>query len=77
LIRKKITVKLVFGAGQALLAFSFIVLALFLKFNLFNFQASMNIPNEALNFYVVILLALGFVLVVGGIFLVFDWVASR
>jgi hypothetical protein len=73
LIKKKITVKLVFGAGQALLASSYIVLALFLKFNLLNVQASLSIPRAALNFYVVILLALGFVLVMGGLFLVFDW----
>jgi hypothetical protein len=73
LIKKKITAKLVFGVGQALLASSYIVLALLLKFNLFNVQASLSIPGDALNFYVVALLALGFVLVVGGLFPVFDW----
>jgi hypothetical protein len=73
LIRKKITVRLVFGAVQTLLAFLAIVLALFLKFDAFDFQSSMNIPKDALNFYVVMLLALGFISVIGGLFLVYDW----
>jgi hypothetical protein len=67
------TVKLLFGAGQALLASSYIVLAFFLKLDLFNIQASFSISADVLNFYVVILLVLGFVLGVGGLFLVFDW----
>jgi hypothetical protein len=77
LIRKKITVRLVFGAVQTLLAFLAIILALFLKFDVFDFQSSMNIPKDALNFDVVILLAFGFVSVVGGLFLVYDWWESR
>lgn len=77
MINKKIAAKLVFGAGQALLASSYIVLALFLKFDVFNSQASLSVPADALNFYVVALLALGFVLVVGGLFLVFDCWESR
>ena len=71
--RKKITVKLVFGAVQALLALVAIVLALVLKFDLFNIQSSMSIPKNALNFYFVIFLFLGFVGVVSGLFQVYDW----
>jgi hypothetical protein len=79
LIKKKITVKLVFGVAQAVLAFAYIVLALFLKFNVFNVQSSLSSAGarEVLNFYVSILLTLGVVLVVGGFFLVYDWWESR
>jgi hypothetical protein len=77
LIQKKITVKLIFGVAQALLASSCIVLALFLRSDLFNAQSSLSIGGEVLNFYVMILLALGLVLVLGGLFLVYDWWESR
>jgi hypothetical protein len=77
LIKKKITVKLVFGVAQALLAFLYIFLALFLKSNVFNVQSSLSIAREVLNFYVLILLTLGFVLVIGGLFLVYGWWESR
>jgi hypothetical protein len=73
LTHKKISIKLVFGAVQTLMAFLAIVLALFLKFNIFNVQSSMSIPKDGLNFYIVILLAGGFVFVVSGIFQVYDW----
>jgi hypothetical protein len=77
LIKKKITVKLVFGVAQAILAFLYIVLALFLKSNVFNVQSSLSIAREVLNFYVLILLTLGLVLVIGGLFLVYGWWESR
>jgi hypothetical protein len=70
---KKITVKLTFGAVQTLLAFLAIVLALFLEFNALNLQSSTGVPDDAVNFYVMILLALGFVSVVSGLFQVYDW----
>jgi hypothetical protein len=59
------------------MAFSAIVLALLLKFDIFDFQFSTSISGDALNFYVLFLLILGFVSVVGGLFLVYDWWESR
>jgi hypothetical protein len=73
LLKKKITVKLIFGAVQAFMGFLTVILALLLKFNVFNIQASTNISNDALNFYVAILLFLGFVSVLSGLFLAYDW----
>lgn len=77
MIHKKFSVKLVFGAFQSLMAFSAIVLALLLKFDIFDFQSLTSISDEALNFYVLILLILGFVSVIGGLFLVYDWWEPR
>ena len=77
MVSNEIIVKLVFGSVQTILALLAIILALFLKFNVFNVQSSMNIQIEGLNFYVMILLALGFVFAVSGLFLVYDWLESR
>ena len=70
---KGFTVKLVFGGVQVFLAFLAIVFALSLKFDLLSVSSSMNIPQESLNFYVVILLVLGFISAIGGLFQVYDW----
>jgi ssDNA-specific exonuclease RecJ len=77
LIKTKILVKLVFGSVQTIFACLAIITAFLLKFDVSNVQSSMNIPNEELDFYVVIFLGLGFVFVVGGLFLVYDWWESR
>jgi hypothetical protein len=77
LTTKKITVQLLFGAGQIVVAFAYIFLALLLKLNLLNIQALSNIQAETVDFYTVIFLTVGFVLILGGLFLVFDWRESR
>ena len=73
LLKKKITIKLAFGALQFILALSTILVALLLKFNLFNLQSMLGDSLDCVNFYVVFLIAFGFVFVVSGFFLIYDW----
>ena len=75
--RTKIPVKLLFGATQTLISFSTIVLAVLIEFNFLNLQNSLNILNENLNFYVLVLFGIGIVFFVGGLFLVYDWWETR
>ena len=75
--RTKIPVKLLFGATQTLISFSTIVLAILVEFNFLNLQNSLNILNENLNFYVLVLFGIGIVFFVGGLFLVYDWWETR
>jgi len=75
--RTKIPVKLLFGATQTLISFSTIVLAILVEFNFLNLQNSLNILNENLNFYVLVLFGIGLVFFVGGLFLVYDWWETR
>jgi hypothetical protein len=75
--RTKIPVKLFFGATQTLISFSTIVLAVLVEFNFLNLQNSLNILNENLNFYVLVLFGIGLVFFVGGLFLVYDWWETR
>ena len=72
-VRRKITVKFLFAATQSLIAFSAIIMAALLRFNLFNSQSILNGGTAALNFYVVMLLIFGFIFLAGGLFLIYDW----
>ena len=73
----KITIKLVFGTTQTLIAFSNMVLAIFLKINLFGIQGALNISTANVNFYLLVLLGLGIVFSFGGLFLVYEWWEKR
>jgi len=73
LLRKKITIKLVFGSTQVLLSLAAILLAILLRFNTFDIQAALNVRIAAINFYVLFLLVVGFIFVAAGLFLVYDW----
>ena len=68
---KKVTVRLLFGALQTIMAIIAIFLAVFIQLNLFGLQSSMN--SETVNFYVLFLFAVGFVSAVGGLFIIYDW----
>lgn len=70
---KKITIKLVFGSIQVLLSLVAILLAILLRFNAFDMQVALNTSVAAINFYVMFLLVFGFVFIVAGLFLVYDW----
>lgn len=72
-VKKKITAKFLFAAAQSLLASSTIILAILLRFNLLNSQSALNIPDEALNFYVVMLIIFGFIFLISGFFLIYEW----
>ena len=73
----KITLRLIFGTVQTLLSLSAIAMALDLKFNIFHAQTIFNISQDALNYYIVLLMAFGIILLIGGLFLVYDWLESR
>jgi len=73
LLIKKITIKLVFGSIQVLLSLVAFLLAIILRFNTFDMQAALNTSVAAINFYVMFLLVFGFVFIVAGLFLVYDW----
>jgi hypothetical protein len=73
LIKKKVTVKLVFGVIQVLLAFVAIILSVIIQVNPSNFQSTLNLSADAVNFYVLVMMAVGFVSAVGGLFLIYDW----
>jgi hypothetical protein len=73
LLKKKISLKLAFGSIQVILSFIAILLAILLKFNAFNMQAIFNTVADNINFYVMFLLIFGFVFVVSGLFLFYDW----
>jgi len=73
LLIKKITIKLVFGSIQVLLSLVAILLAILLRFNAFDMQVALNTSVAAINFYVMFLLVFGFVFIVAGLFLVYDW----
>ncbi len=77
LLTGKITFRLLFGAAQVILALLVVAVALDLKFNIFDFQTLFNISQDALNYYVALLLAFGIIFLIGGLFLVYDWWESR
>jgi hypothetical protein len=72
-MRVRVTLVILFGIIQSVLAFSAMTLACVLYFNLFDVQSMWNIPQEAVNFHLAILLTLSIVLIANGLFLILDW----
>jgi len=72
-VRAKITVKFAFAATQSILALSTLVLAGLLGFNVFNISSALNIPAQALGFYVAMLTIFGVTFLISGVFLIYDW----
>jgi uncharacterized membrane protein len=72
-MRTRVTLALLFGIIQSLMAISAMALAGVLYFNLFNVQSLWNIPQEAVNFHMAILLTFGVFLIASGLFLILDW----
>lgn len=62
---------------QSFIAFSAIVLAIFLNYNFFNAQGMFNVSAETISFYIVMLIFFGFILLIGGLFLVYEWWETR
>ena len=69
----KITVEFLFAVIQSIFAVLALILSLLLYFNLLNVQSSLNIPNEALTFYIVMFLLFGFIFLSSGLFLIYEW----
>jgi ABC-type Na+ efflux pump permease subunit len=76
-VRAKITVKFLFAATQSLIAFSALILAALLNFNLLNTQTSLNIHSQALSFYVVMIIIFGVTFLISALFLIYDWWENR
>lgn len=72
-MRTRVTLILLFGIVQSLLAFSALVLAAVLYLNLFDLQALWNISQKAVSFHLAILLAFGVFLIASGLFLINEW----
>ena len=73
MLKRRITARLLFAGIQSILAFSAIVLALYLHFDFLNSQSALKIPDGALNFYVVSLFIFGFIFLISGFFLFYEW----
>jgi hypothetical protein len=76
-MRTRVTLIIVFGIIQSLMAFSAMTLACVLYFNLFDAQSLWNIPQETTNFYSAVLLTFGVFLIVSGLILINDWRESH
>jgi len=72
-MRTRVTLTLLFGVIQILLAFSAMTLAGVLYLNVFDVQSLWNIPQEAVNFHLAILLTFGVFLFASGLFLINEW----
>jgi len=72
-MRARITVRLVFASVQSFIAFSALVLALLLNFNLFGIQSLVGIPDRAIAFYVMMLVVFGVTFLISGFFIVYEW----
>ena len=73
----KVTVKFLFSITQSIIAFSAIILALFLNFNFFDAQKALNIPDKAISFYVTMLIIFGITFLISGLFLIYEWWENR
>ena len=76
-VQAKITVKFLFAATQILIALSILIVAVLLNFNLLNTRLSLNIPNQALNFYVVMLTVFGVTFLISGFLIIYEWWEKR
>lgn len=72
-MRARVTLTLLFGVIQSLMAFSAITLACVLYFNSFGVQSLWNVHQETVNFYLAILLAFGVFLIASGLLLINEW----
>jgi hypothetical protein len=59
------------------MAFSAMTLACVLYFDFFGVQSLWNIPQEAINFHLAVLLMFGVFLIASGLFLINDWRESH
>jgi hypothetical protein len=73
IVQQKINAKFLFAATQSIIALSALTLAAMLNFNFFNTQLSLSIPNDALNFYIVMFIIFGITFLISGLFLIYEW----
>lgn len=71
------TVKFLFASIQSLLSVSVIILAVLLRFDVLNIQSVLNIADDAVGFYVAMLIIFGCTFIISGLFLVYEWWETR
>jgi ABC-type Na+ efflux pump permease subunit len=72
-VRGKVTVKFLFAVTQSLIAFLALILSALLNFNAFNAQTALNIPIQAVSFWVAALLIFGVTFMASGFYLIYEW----
>lgn len=77
LVKKKIIAKFFFALVQSIFASSAIILAVLMHFNFLSIHLFLEIPEESLNFYIAMFLLFGFVFLIGGLFLFYEWWENR
>ena len=77
LVKKKIIAKFLFALVQSIFASFAIILAILMHFNFLSIQLLLIIPKEALNFYIAMFLLFGFVFLISGLFLIYEWWENR
>lgn len=71
-MKRKITIKLIFAGAQSTLAFGTLVLALLIHFNVLT-AAMLNIPDGTQSLYALWLGLFSVILLISGIFLIYEW----
>jgi len=71
------TLAIVVGLMQSVIAALVFIFACSLYFNFFGVQGQLNGAIESCHFHVLVLLVFGFFSIIGGLFLVYEWLESR
>jgi hypothetical protein len=71
-VKRKITVKLIFAGAQSTLAFGTLILALLIHFNVLN-ATMLNIHEGTQSLYALWLGLFSVILLISGIFLLYEW----
>ena len=67
----------ILGVLQTLVGVSIILLSYSLYFNLLNFRSLLNLSEESVTFYFVILIFIGLIMIANAIFLLLQWLKYR
>lgn len=71
-MKRKVTVKLIFAGAQSTLAFGTLILALLMHFNVLNANM-LNIPDGSQSLYALWLALFSVILLISGVFLIYEW----
>jgi hypothetical protein len=71
------TLTIAFGLMQIIIAALVFIFACCLYFNFFGVQGRLNVTVEFYPFHVLVLLVFGFLSIISGLFLVYEWLESR
>jgi len=71
------TLAIVVGLMQSVTAALVFIFACCLYFNFFGVQERLNVTAESCHIHVLVLLVFGFLSIISGVFLVYEWLESR